>query len=716
MSLGGVDDDVFLWCLVVEPRAEREVSGTPSEVERFKISEENAAHVMGVLRDAIYSDKVLAVLREYGANAQDSHRDPAAPPGARERPIEVRLPTLADPTLSISDFGPGLSHEAVMRLFTQYGSSTKRTQADATGFIGIGCKSAFAYSDSFAVVSRCGGRVRTYAAVLDPSDRGEMHLVDDRPAEDPNDTGLTVRVPVKTGDVAEFRAKAPGVFRYYDPQPIVWLGAERLALPDGRVGHVSRESGWTAVMGCVVYPVDPGQLKLPAWVAGAGGVVRFPLGALSVSASREALRYDARTKAELELGLCELVDDHARAIVAGAAGLDDWSLRLRLAGQRLFAPLLKAVSFDGAFSESVALPKRTKESMVRLSRDSLPVQPGAKIVFHDDPRAIGGFDLVSPCVVAKRAPSADDAGAWEDLQAMIAELRLSGLPVVRTSSLPWTRPQPLGRASGKRHRGRVFRLLPGEPQKGAVPSERWERVDADPQPGDLFVPLDSFRPPPWFWGRLASVTRALGAFGLQHPPVYGYRVLATDGDGGPKLPGTDYAEWLKTVYALARVSRPDLDELYEVSRYGAMQCDFRSSETTEKMLGADHPVAVLARRAEAARRARRLSTSQEHLITYAGTLARLAGKDCDPDYSCLARYPLLRQRAHDFLSSYNLDEWMEYVLALDAAHGAGYQRGAWKDRGKAPAPAGGGPRKRRGRGTSGSNGKDVAPGAAGGAE
>ena len=109
---------------MVEPRAEREVSGTPSEVERFKISEENAAHVMGVLRDAIYSDKVLAVLREYGANAQDSHRDPAAPPGSRERPIEVRLPTLGDPTLSISDFGPGLPHESVMRLFTQYGAST----------------------------------------------------------------------------------------------------------------------------------------------------------------------------------------------------------------------------------------------------------------------------------------------------------------------------------------------------------------------------------------------------------------------------------------------------------------------------------------------------------------------------------------------------------------------------------------------------------------
>ena len=142
------------------------------------------------------------------------------------------------------------------------------------------------------MVSRHSGRVRTYAAVLDATDRGEMHLV---------------------------RAKAPGVFRYYDPQPIVWLGAERLALPDGRVGYVSRESGWTAVMGRVAYPVDTGQLKLPAWVAGAGGVARFPLGALFVSASREALRYDARTKAELTRGLCELVDEGGHPSFSEAA-------------------------------------------------------------------------------------------------------------------------------------------------------------------------------------------------------------------------------------------------------------------------------------------------------------------------------------------------------------------------------------------------------------
>ena len=661
---------------MVEPRSEREVSGTSSEVERFKISEENAAHVMGVLRDAIYSDKVLAVLREYGANAQDSHRDPAAPPGARERPIEVRLPTLGDPTLQISDFGPGLSHEAVMRLFTQYGASTKRAQADATGFIGIGCKSAFAYSDSFVVVSRNGGRVRTYAAVLDPSDRGEMHLVDDRPAEDPGDTGLTVRVPVRPGDVEEFRAKAPGVFRYYDPQPIVWVGDERLPLGDGAC-DVVRGCSWTAVMGCVSYPIEVGHLKVPEYVRRSGGVVRFPLGAISVSASREALRYDERTRDALARGLCALVDAHAARLVQGAEGLSDWEKRLRFAGMGLFAPLLRAASFDGVFHEAVFFPRRARgeEKMkVRFSSD-LKVCPDARIVFHDDARAIAGYNLDPHAVVARKTPGSTHEEAWEELQAVLAEQRLGGLPVVRASSLPWGSPGTAGgRGPQTRHRGRVFRLLPGEPAPGAPPSARWERLDRDPQPGDLFVPIMGFRPHPWFWGRYASACRAFAAFGLEHPPVYGYRVLGEDS----KVPGTDYADWLKTAYSIVRAIRPDLDDLYHISRYSNVHCDSSSPRLVGEMLGDDHPVAALARTALQARRCR--YGAEENLIVYAGTLARLAGKDGDPDYSCLDRYPLLRQRAHDFLSSANLGEWMEYVLAVDAAIGDGYRHGAWRER------------------------------------
>ena len=105
------------------PGEDRALAHSPGqEGAPFAISAADTAHVMRVLRDAIYSDKALAVLREYGANAQDAHRDPAAPPGSRGRPVRVRLPTQARPTLEVTDWGPGLSHEDALSLFTQYGA------------------------------------------------------------------------------------------------------------------------------------------------------------------------------------------------------------------------------------------------------------------------------------------------------------------------------------------------------------------------------------------------------------------------------------------------------------------------------------------------------------------------------------------------------------------------------------------------------------------
>jgi hypothetical protein len=49
----------------------------------FGISAADEAHLMGILREGLYSDKILAILREYGSNAWDAHRSA----GKHELPI-----------------------------------------------------------------------------------------------------------------------------------------------------------------------------------------------------------------------------------------------------------------------------------------------------------------------------------------------------------------------------------------------------------------------------------------------------------------------------------------------------------------------------------------------------------------------------------------------------------------------------------------------------
>ena len=67
----------------------------------FGIKESGLAHIFNVLRNQLYSDKILAVIREYSANALDAH----AEVGKQDTPIEVSLPTKLNLNLEVRDFG-----------------------------------------------------------------------------------------------------------------------------------------------------------------------------------------------------------------------------------------------------------------------------------------------------------------------------------------------------------------------------------------------------------------------------------------------------------------------------------------------------------------------------------------------------------------------------------------------------------------------------------
>lgn len=134
----------------------------------FDVDTSSLAHLFRVLRDSLYSNKILAVLREYGANAWDEHREAGCP----GRSIKVVLPTKLDSSVQIRDFGRGLSHQMVLRLLTMYGASSKRDTDLSVGKYGIGAKSGFAYNDSFTVTSYHGGLKMVFHAYLDETDLG----------------------------------------------------------------------------------------------------------------------------------------------------------------------------------------------------------------------------------------------------------------------------------------------------------------------------------------------------------------------------------------------------------------------------------------------------------------------------------------------------------------------------------------------------------------
>lgn len=167
------------------------------QTKNFFIEEKNVVHIVNILRNKLYTNKVLAVIREYITNAID-----ATVENNSEKPIEISLPSELNHYFKVRDFGKGLSQEDIEKIFISYGSSTKRNSDEFTGCIGIGSKAAFSYSESFLINSYFEGNLYTYAAYLDETGLGSITLFTCVPTE--QESGLEICVPVKEQDFRSY--------------------------------------------------------------------------------------------------------------------------------------------------------------------------------------------------------------------------------------------------------------------------------------------------------------------------------------------------------------------------------------------------------------------------------------------------------------------------------------------------------------------------------
>ena len=267
----------------------------------FAISESGLPHLLDILRNSMYSDKILAVVREYSCNAVDAH----VQSDQDDRAIVVGLPTRLKPELSIRDFGKGLNHEQIRSIYTQYGESTKRGTNDAIGMFGIGCKSAFAYSDSFWVKSYLNGQCYHYNAIIDPSKVGKCDLLGVSDTDEEN--GIEVVVPVKNDDIDTFHNTAKDFYRHFKVKPQI-IGYQNFFEEESDPLLVGSDWQWTpnrsqyyhegrplAIMGNVAYRIDKKNIKnLPENLEDMFNdslILEFEIGELSVAASREMLEY-----------------------------------------------------------------------------------------------------------------------------------------------------------------------------------------------------------------------------------------------------------------------------------------------------------------------------------------------------------------------------------------------------------------------------------------
>ena len=181
----------------------------------FGIKADGFAHIFNVLRNQLYSDKILAVIREYSCNAVDANVEA----GKSATPISVSLPNRLCSTFKVRDFGNGLTDADIHDIYAFYGESTKRKSNAMIGQLGLGSKSAFAYGDNFVINSFVNGVKNTYNAFIDDSQVGQIAKLGSEATTETN--GVEIVISVKDCDYEVFRTKAEGLFKHFKVQPIV---------------------------------------------------------------------------------------------------------------------------------------------------------------------------------------------------------------------------------------------------------------------------------------------------------------------------------------------------------------------------------------------------------------------------------------------------------------------------------------------------------------
>ena len=274
----------------------------------FSIKQDNLAHIFGILRNQLYSNKPLAVIREYCTNAFDAHVDA----GKADEPIIVTIPTHISPNLIIRDNGKGLTTEQVYQIFASYGESTKRGTNDQVGMLGLGSKSAFCYVDSFTITSYNNGAKAVYNAYIDTTQIGKISLTHTEPT---NETGLEIKINVNTNDISTFNYEIFDFLKFFNPKPIILNNdAIKRQIADFNLKPILAGDNWKVIkrgdwnnsralitMGNVNYPVSISSLpslELREFLNDFKHYdlyVNVPIGTVKPSASRESLDMNTKT-------------------------------------------------------------------------------------------------------------------------------------------------------------------------------------------------------------------------------------------------------------------------------------------------------------------------------------------------------------------------------------------------------------------------------------
>lgn len=155
------------------------------------------ASFLMMLSSNLYSNQILACIREPLCNAWDAHIDA----GTTDLPIRITI--TEDHELIIADSGLGIPDDKIEVVYGTYGASTKKNDSKTTGGFGLGSKAPWAYVDTFRVISENNGIKTVYNMEKSTVENEGMPGITPVMSIPTDRSGLTVQFRLNEEDVEE---------------------------------------------------------------------------------------------------------------------------------------------------------------------------------------------------------------------------------------------------------------------------------------------------------------------------------------------------------------------------------------------------------------------------------------------------------------------------------------------------------------------------------
>ena len=513
-----------------------ERNGTSCE-STFRIKA--SAKAFKILSDGLYSDKVKAIVRELGTNAADSH----VMAGKASTPFLVHLPNRLEPHFSIRDYGVGLSEEQVETVYTTYFESDKTSSNDVTGCLGLGSKSPFSYTDSFTVVSYYDGKKLTYNAFI--NEYGIPSILKLAEEETSEANGVEVSFPVDDDDFYTFKEKAIAVYSYFTVKPEVM--GQVVTFTEYKFDYVKDNwamrygrNGASLLMGNVLYPINISQIKdsykFEKILRHVHVRINANIGDVDITASREAMEYNAHTQDYIKTILEYVYDNYETTVLAqintketyweacrmfqdNSLGVE-WS-KASWKGKKL------ATSFSFNFTNTkVIYLKRRYGGKIRMDRDGLLTQLNlqGQIAFIENDLERGGLNRAKEYL---RKQSSIEKVVYikfadaDDRQTFIDTLGLPTSIFIKVSTLPKI---TVTRTYIKQSASVFLFDVPVSSRRRGTSRNYWTRHDLKDVVGNcLYVELDNVEPQGISTYELQYVIGYITKITGKMPVVYGVR-------------------------------------------------------------------------------------------------------------------------------------------------------------------------------------------------